>query len=456
MMIEKLKNLSRHPIISKIDFLQKEIEKFKPLSEENYNRIMNKFRLEWNYNSNAIEGNKLNYGETVAFLKHGITAKGKPLKDHLDIRGHNEGINFMLDIIKNNRPFNESDIRSLHEIVLVEPYETNAITPDGVPVKKRISLGKYKTLPNHVRTITGEMHYYATPEETPAKMEELMKWYAEADKDVSIHPLALASVFHHRFVSVHPFDDGNGRVARILMNLILMRNNFPPLVIKMTNRETYYGVLAQADAGDDTSLIEFMGEGLINSLEIYLRGAKGEELNDPDDIDKEIELFKMNFNKSDVIQNELNKSILIDIIKITIIPIYELLKIKTDKLSDLFIGTNFKFHGTILSHGVAGKNPDIIISQINSLGLENEIKKAQINLSFELRGFKKQSETFNVTREINFIFSEFNYKITLTGLLGKVNLPMMYDENLKEKDISEIVTLLIKSVLKEIEEKRIK
>ena len=149
---------------------------------------MQKLRLEWNYHSNAIEGNRLNYGETVAFLMTGITAKGKSLKDHLNIRGHNEAILFLLSIVKDERNFTESDIRALHEMILVEPYDSPAKTADGTPTKKRITLGEYKTSANHVKTITGEIHYYASPEETPAKMQELMDWYKEASQHKEIHP----------------------------------------------------------------------------------------------------------------------------------------------------------------------------------------------------------------------------------------------------------------------------
>src|SRR5262249_11771745 len=113
------------------------------------------------------------YGETVAFLMHGITAKGKPFKDYLDIRGHNEAIDYLLDLVKNKRDFTEVDIRNLHRIILVEPYEIDTISPSGLPSKKTIKLGEYKSLANHVKTATGEIHYYASPEETPAKMQEL-------------------------------------------------------------------------------------------------------------------------------------------------------------------------------------------------------------------------------------------------------------------------------------------
>ena len=166
--------LSKLPFIETINALKAEIDGSKPISKEIEDKVFQKLKLDWNYNSNAIEGNKLNYGETVAFLMHGITAKGKTLKDHLDIKGHNEAINFLLSLVKEDRDISESDIRGLHKMILVEEYDSNAKTLDGQQTNKRVKLGVYKTTPNSVETRTGEMHYYASPEETPALMTDLM------------------------------------------------------------------------------------------------------------------------------------------------------------------------------------------------------------------------------------------------------------------------------------------
>ena len=220
--MEVATELNKLPILQEIEDLRQEINQLRPLPQETEQRILQKLRLEWNYHSNAIEGNTLTYGETVAFLMHGLTAKGKPLKDHLDIRGHNEAINFLLGLVKDERPLTEADIRNLHKMVLVEPYTIKTETPSGLPSEKTTRLGEYKQDPNHVKTKTGEIHYYATPEETPAKMGDLMQWYQQARQENQLHPIVIASLFHHEFVAIHPFDDGNGRMGRLLMNLILM------------------------------------------------------------------------------------------------------------------------------------------------------------------------------------------------------------------------------------------
>jgi Fic family protein len=175
--------LSQFPIVQDVELLQKQVTTFRPLSSELEGRIMQKLRLEWNYHSNAIEGNPMTYGETITYLMYGLTAKGKTLKDHLDIKGHNEAIYLLLNMVKEERGFSQSDIRALHKIILVEPYSSKAITPDGQPTQKMILLGQYKQQPNHVETPTREIHYNATPEDVPILMNELMDWYNDAKEN---------------------------------------------------------------------------------------------------------------------------------------------------------------------------------------------------------------------------------------------------------------------------------
>lgn len=279
-------------LLEAIDRQKSAIDALRPLPPEREAKVLQKFRLDWNYHSNAIEGNSLTYGETVVFLMEGLTAKGKPFKDHLDLKGHNEGIDFLMDLIKNSQALTEKTIRELHEIVLVEPYSTPARSLDGQKTEKRVTLGAYKTLPNHVKTPSGQIHYYATPEETPARMQELMEWLRDRQTQEDMHPIVLAALFHHRFVAIHPFDDGNGRMSRLLMNLLLMREKYPPVVVRMEDRNAYYAALQQADAGVPEAFVTFIAENTLRSLSLYLRGAKGESIEEPSDWEKQVALLK--------------------------------------------------------------------------------------------------------------------------------------------------------------------
>lgn len=278
-------------ITYRINSLKEELDKLRPLNSEDEQRVMQKFRLDWNYNSNNIEGNTLTYGETKALILFGITAQGKPLKDHLEIEGHNEAIDYIVKIAQNKEPLTEAMIRNLHKVILKEEYEIDAITQDGQATKKLVQIGKYKSTPNHVKTVTGEVFRFAAPEETPAKMEELLNWYRENQNNDDIHPLILAVEFHYRFIRIHPFDDGNGRIVRLLMNLILMQKGLPPVIVKVKEKKEYYRALQQADSGNIEPFIIFIGRQLISSLELMITAAKGNAIEEEDDIEKKISLL---------------------------------------------------------------------------------------------------------------------------------------------------------------------
>ncbi|WP_345115855.1 Fic family protein [Hymenobacter algoricola] len=276
-----------------MDRLKEELDSLRPITPEQEARILQKFRLDWNYNSNAIEGNSLTLGETRSLLLHGLTAAGKPMRDHLDIKGHNEAVLGLEEFVRDNgRPLTEQFIREMHQVLLGEAYEVPAQTPDGQPTRKHIVPGQYKTSPNNVLTATGEMFYFASPQETPARMTELVDWYRQEDVVPTLHPAALAAEFHYRFVHIHPFDDGNGRMSRLLMNLILLRHGYPMTVIKAADRNRYLAALAEADAGEFEPFLHFVVENVEAGLRLMIRAANGEDINEPDDLDKKITLLK--------------------------------------------------------------------------------------------------------------------------------------------------------------------
>ena len=279
-------------LLDRMDQLKAEVDKYKPLKPEQEQRLMQKVRLDWNYHSSHVEGNTLTYGETKALLFWGITAGGKPIKDIIEMRGHDKVVQLLYEIVKEKgRPVTEQFISEMHEIILGEPYDIDAITPDGQPKKRKVVPGRYKQLPNHVKTKDGSIFYFATPEETPAKMNDLMNWFKENDS--KLHPLITAAGFYYQFVRIHPFDDGNGRMARILMNFILMMHDYPPAIISTDDREGYLQSLAYADSGDLDKFIEYIGVQEIASLELVLKAAKGEIIEEEVDLDKLVKSLKI-------------------------------------------------------------------------------------------------------------------------------------------------------------------
>lgn len=279
-------------VIEQIDRLKAELDASRPLSSYVVGRIEQKLRIESNYHSNAIEGNTLDLGETRSLILHGLTAHGKPMRDHLDIEGHDEAVKAMEDAVNRNESLNEVFIRNLHKVLLKEPYEVDALTPDGQPTKRLITIGQYKAQPNNVKTSTGEIYYYTPPDQVKPAMGDLIDWFREAE-NAGEHPIFIAATFHYRFVRIHPFDDGNGRMARLLMNMILIKHGYTVAIIPIEERSRYIRTLEQADKTEDLSeFIECISKYCKNTLSLHLRAARGESIEDVEDIDKEIELFK--------------------------------------------------------------------------------------------------------------------------------------------------------------------
>ncbi len=280
------------PLFADLDYLRADLDALRPLAPEQEARVLQKFRLEWNYNSNAIEGNSLTLGETRSLLLHGLTAAGKPMRDHLDIKGHNEAVVALEEFVRSEYPLTEQFVREMHQLLLGEPYHTPAQTAGGQPTRKLIVPGRYKTSPNNVLTATGEMFYFASPEETPGRMTDLVDWYRAEEAAPTLHPVALAAEFHYRFVRIHPFDDGNGRMSRLLMNLILLRHGYPMTVIQAADRNRYLAALAEADAGEPEPFLRFIIENVEASLRLIIRAARGESIDEPSDLDKKLALLK--------------------------------------------------------------------------------------------------------------------------------------------------------------------
>jgi Fic family protein len=422
-------------ILNQIDALQKEIDALRPISADLEAKIMQKFRLDWNYNSNAIEGNRLTFGETKTFLLHGITADGKPLKDHLDIKGHNEALLLLEDIIKEERPITESFIRELHQMILQEDYYNPAITPTGEETRRLIKVGEYKQAANHVKTATGEIFRFASPEETPAEMDQLIQWLrSEMEKgdDKALHPVALAALFHYKFIRIHPFDDGNGRLARILMNLLLMQAGYPPLVIKVAEKEAYYIALRKADGDDLTAFVEYVGTVLLDSLNLYLRGAKGESIEDLNDFDKRLALFKKGLDeKKEKVTR--NKEVVSEVYRGFLSEFIDYLEILTLKLKDLF------YH-----NDTSLDKYDIAIDIYNV---------ESTTFFFDLQEFK-QNPSKNIKIKVNIYFNLDSYQIdiSLNNSNSIINITRDYDEIPKEEEWKPIINKLGEKILKELEE----
>jgi hypothetical protein len=333
-------------------------------------------------------------------------------------------------------------------MILVEPYDVKAQTADGSPTTKRINLGEYKTSANHVQTATGETHYYATPEETPAKIRELMEWYAEVSNHSEIHPVVAAALFHHRFASIHPFDDGNGRLSRILMNLILMQKGYPPVVIKMDDRQNYYALLSRADNGDGWPFIEYISERLVSSLQLFLKAAAGGNIDEDEDMDKEIALLKMQLGTETNKVFAKSQENIENVFWESILPLAINIEDKLKTFEGFFIN-----HGTWFDFSYSEHGKRIWLKSAIDFSKKKDyldiLRKPDVNIKINsvFGKYKDPANVFNLEVEIAIRFEDFVFNIYFEK---DVIFSKRYNESLSNSDQNKIIKRLIQELKQQL------
>ena len=234
--------------MNRLDGLLEKWYSLMPLSADDERRLERKFMLEFNYNSNHIEGNTLTYGQTELLLLFGKVVNEANMKDLEEMKAHNVCLQMMLTQAHDKESvLSETFIRQLHKVMLREDYTVHRQLPGGKMTSYVVHAGCYKTRPNSIVTPTGERFDYASPEETPALMYDLVKWYNDEEEAGVLTPIELAALFHYRYIRIHPFEDGNGRIARLLVNYILLRNDYPMVVVRSKLKKDYLAALNQTD-----------------------------------------------------------------------------------------------------------------------------------------------------------------------------------------------------------------
>lgn len=256
----------RGDIVKRLTEKQEQLAKLRPIPTPALRKLREAMRLDMTHNSNAIEGNSLTLKETFLVVNEGFTVKGKPLKDHLEAKDQYDALGYLYELVdgKKDLHITETLIRQLHELVVKATDEEWA--------------GTYRT--SHV-VIAGSSHTPPEPIYVPQKMRSLVQWIKRHQSEM--HPVELAALTHHRFVHIHPFFDGNGRTARLLMNVVLMRAGYPLSIILKQDRKKYYHVLEKADHEEYEPYVLFIAQAVERSLNLYLRtlstsGTKQEQL----------------------------------------------------------------------------------------------------------------------------------------------------------------------------------
>jgi Fic family protein len=227
------------------------LDALRPFPGSALKRLQQDFAVEWTYNSNSIEGNTLSLRETRVVLQDGLTIGGKTLREHFEAINHHKAIAWLEEKVTPGYVISGADILTLHKMVMTAIDEEFG--------------GRFRT--GRVQ-ITGANFIPPNPLKVPDLLDELLEWVRCNPQNLD--PVSLAAVFHHRFVWIHPFFDGNGRTGRLAMNMILMGLGYPPVIILRTDRNKYYRALNDANQGKFEKLLLLFFQGAERSLELYL------------------------------------------------------------------------------------------------------------------------------------------------------------------------------------------
>lgn len=226
------------------------LDQYRPLPPDIVRQLAEDLRLQLTYHSNAIEGNSLTLQETRIVLEAGVTIGGHPMREHLEATNHAAAFDHLMSLVDRHTPFSFDIVLYLHQVVMA------GIDPNA---------GRFRERPVYIR---GAPVTPPPPEEVPDMVATWLEWL---DGDaLDYEPVVRAALAHHAFEAIHPFIDGNGRVGRLLLNLLLMRGGYPPALLLRDWRGAYLRGLQQADAGRYNPLANLVGRAVEGGLDLYL------------------------------------------------------------------------------------------------------------------------------------------------------------------------------------------
>jgi len=237
-----------------LDEKLEKLEKMRPMPTETVKRLRDKFEVDMTYHSNAIEGNRLTLRETWLVLRRGITIRGKSMNEHLEATNHAEAIGLLEKMADGKSEINEMDVLNLHAVILdkISPHDACFYRHEQVFIEgSNVKLPKWREVPKLMQSVYSELN----------------------NKGKGIDAIYSAVKVHYNTTRVHPFVDGNGRLARLLMNLRLMRAGFPPTILRREERRSYYSALEKADKGDFRAISMLIAKDVEMALDLYLDAA---------------------------------------------------------------------------------------------------------------------------------------------------------------------------------------
>lgn len=437
-------------LLAKINENQIKINSFGKFEDNVLKKINYKFRLDWNYYSNRMEGGTLTKQETRSVMVGNISIKDKPIKDVMEMNGHDKVVIEILGIGRGEKRISEKRIKEVHKAIMYEEDQQLAE-----------EIGVWKSKPNEIINYKGEKIIFAQPDEVAERIHNLLSvtnGNLDAffnDKKDKKHPLFIASDFHLDYISTHPFYDGNGRTARIFTNLILIACGLPVIIIKDEHKQIYYQYLAdiQAYGGDANLFYEFIAERVIESQQLVLDAIEGKEIDEPDDIDKRIALLKK-LTTDDKIKAERNRETIYQVIRDIAFPLFETIELKCKSLNDLYMDFSkamyYTTYNTNMSNQVGGKDSNW--NDLRTNWMERNLPNDGANMKsfrfeYGLTGFKKHLNAPSCVTNIEFKFERYNYSIHPFRIDNGEEIIKTYGESLSQEEknflISKVVGALV-------------
>ncbi len=448
--------------------LYKEWKSLQPLKDEDQLRLNQKFMLEFNYNSNHIEGNTLTYGQTELLLLFGKVVDAANMKDLEDMKASNVGLNMMKDQAGTEFPLTEMFVRQLHHTILREDYTVYRQLPGGQQTSYVVHAGVYKTRPNSVITRAGERFEYASPEETPALMTDLVQWYNEEEAKGKLSLAELCALFHYRYIRIHPFEDGNGRIARLLANYILYRHDYPMIVVKSADKSNYLNTLSLCDAAVGTvpsvgahaeieqirPFVAYVEQCMERALTTCIKAAKGQSIEEDDDFIKEARIAQRMKKQQDAEAADRKKcpEEVWNVLEFVFLPISEAFCKAVDGLNEVFRFSQLE-KWNLLSK-TAEANGGLHVNQVKRCTDDRQmsefIDKAH-SMWFKCKMMSPQDPRrpdFKMEKVFYVRFFDDHYFVD--GILNK-NFP--YGKYPTEDEKRQIVSQFKKDILEELKEK---
>ncbi len=441
-------------IKNRIDTIKEKIVQNGKLTKEQLNKINNKFRLEWNFNSNSMEGNTLTIEETRSVMVGNLDVHQKPIKDVLEMKGHDEVISDILKIGKGELRLSEKRIKDIHAGIMHEEDP-----------ERKTKIGQWKQQANEIINPKGEKFLFVMPELVADKMHDLLNSTnaaidaIQANRKNAPDPIAVALQFHLEYLEIHPFYDGNGRTARILTNLILIALGYTPFWINKMERSIYYNYISdiQSYGGDKESFYQFVAGLIERSEQIVLDVIEGRDVEEEDDVEKELELLKRELKSKDKKVVPKSTEIIKELYNSSFRKLCTHLIEKTKKFDEMFLEKRFSNsleNGKSWNKGIEYFDEffDDTASIVNDIYNEEPKTKSldDLRLGISYRGFKHDgTNAFGQSVSVWIVFHEYFYIINDTND-GNFMLKKLYTEAMTEVEIKAIVNTLTKKLLDDI------